>query len=541
MSMMEKNNSSVWGLMKKALYIWAVQYHFVIPAAILKGYVHKYHTEKDNIAKYGQRFYDPKDVEQYHKWLTFQKYEGEGKKIDVTIIGQHLEQVTGSQYPSVNMDTLNLSLIRSEYVCVTGNGCRFYDVIDQYIGQCSNYDVTYFDHDELDENENRSNPMLKPDLSYDTLRGFNYIGHCWVVKTELLKQFDGQKWNPYRWLLELTDQNCSFGHISKILYGDHEPIENGCEVLKTYFLEHHTNAIVEQSNNGISTRVYYPLEKKPLISIVIPTKDGKSTLDVCLQSIFEKTSYENYEIIIADNGSRLEETKKYFIELEEGHKNVHVFSCPGAFNFSLINNKAIFEHAKGEYVVLLNNDTSIITSDWLEKMLAYAQLNHVGSVGALMYYEDGTIQHGGVISGKGGGFAHRYYRQEANIQEYMYTLTVPNDVVGCTAACFMVAKKKYEEVHGMNEELAVQFNDVDFAIKLLEKGYYNVFIPDVKLFHYESKSRGIDKKHDAVDRYMDEVKYAQEHYAKWLEHDPYYNDQFDKNYDYMLKVGNGSN
>jgi GT2 family glycosyltransferase len=538
---MDKNSSSILGLMRKALHIWAVQYHFVIPWRILKGYIHKYHTESSNISKYGQRFYDPENAEEYNKWLTFQTYDAEKKNIEVTLIGQDLDNVIGSAYPKQDMQVLDLSLIHTEYACIVGRGCHFYEMFDRYLGQCVAYDVTYFDHDELNAKGERSHPWLKPDFSYDTLRGFNYIGHCWIVKTELLKQFDGQPWDSYRWLLELSDQKISFGHISKILYGDTEPIQNEYDTLKAYFVRRNEQVSIEQNNDGVSARVYYLLQSRPLISIVIPTKDGKNVLHTCLQSIFAKTTYENYEVVIADNGSALAETKQYFLEIQEAHPNVHVFACPGPFNFSKINNQAILEHAKGEYAVLLNNDTSIITSDWLEKMLSYAQLDHIGSVGAMMYYADGSIQHAGVITGKGGGFAHRYYRKEANVKDYMHVLSVPNDVAACTAACLMVPKKKYAEVQGMNEELTVQFNDVDLAVKLLNQGYFNIFLPDVRLVHYESKSRGIDKEHSAVDRYVNEVAYAQEHYAKWIEHDPYYNDQFDKNYDYMLKVGNGSN
>ena len=538
---MNKNNSSKWGLIKKALYIWAVQYHFVIPKEILKGYVHKYHTESDNISKYGKRFYDPSKPEEYQKWLTFQTYDAPKKALDVTLIGPGPKGPAGSAYPYAGMDVLHCADIKTKYACLCTDACQMYDIFDQYLGQCDAYDLTYFDHDEIDGTGARTNPHCKPDFSYDTLRGFNYIGNCWVIRTELLQQFDGQTWDPYRWLLEYSDQHLSFGHISKILYGDKEKEKSGIDSLHAYMKAHQINAAVSLNPDGISTAMHYNLQAEPLISIIIPTKDGKDVLDVCLKSIYEKATYPSYEIIIADNGSTKEETKEYFTKIQADHDNIHIFDCCGPFNFSLINNKAIFEHAHGEYVVLLNNDTSIVTPDWLEQMLSYAQMDHVGSVGALMYYPDGTIQHGGVITGKGGGFAHRYYRKPADTKDYMYTLTVANDVAACTAACLMIPMKKYQEVHGMNEELTVQFNDVDLAIRLLEKGYFNVFLPQVKLIHYESKSRGIDKEQSAVERYVSEVDYAQSHYGRYIAHDPYYNDAFDKNYDYMLIVGNGSN
>lgn len=533
------NNSSKLGLIKKALTIFFVQYHGIIPFDILKGYVHKYRTESNNIKKYGKRFFNPEIAEEYNQWLTYQTYEKNESKVDMTLIGNHIQEVSGTTYPKVNMTRLYLDGITSEYVCIVGDRCHFYEYFDSYVNECEKVDVLYFDHDYY-LNEKRSKPMCKPDFSYDTLRGFNYIGNCWIVKTDLLKQFDGAEWNPYRWLLELSDQKIKFGHVSKIVYGDCAEIVNEKDTLVEYLNQKQIPAFFYKTNQKEVNRLIYRLKERPLVSIIIPTKDGKDVLDVCIQSIMKCSTYVNYEIIIADNGSTKVETKEYFNELQTKYSNIHVVDCDGPFNFSKINNQAI-QHAQGKYYILLNNDTSIITSDWIEQMLSYCQFYHVGSVGVKLLYPDGSIQHGGVIAGKGGGFAHRYYRKEDGDKGYMYTLCIPNDVACCTAACLMISKEKYEEVGGMNEELTVQFNDVDLGLRLLEKGYFNVFLPDVQLVHYESKSRGIDKKKEAVKRYVWEVDYVQEHYKEYLEHDPFYNDNFDTNYDYMLICGKGSN
>lgn len=535
---MSENNSSKWGLIKKAFYIWAVQYHFVIPKEILKGYVHKFHTESDNIAKYGKRFYNPEDSEEYNTWLSFQTYDKSEEALDVTFVGEEVETLD-TAYPKQTMQRLDLTNVQTKYTCIVNDQVIIYPMFYQYLYQCKEHDVTYFDSD-INNNSKRKNPHLKPDFSYNTLRGFNYIGNVWVVKTELLKQFDGNEWNPYRWLLELSDQKICWGHVEKILYGEKDEYHSELETLKTYVCDHHFNIITKQNQDQVSVDVSYPLVERPLVSIIIPTRNGKDILQTCIDSIMTKTTYDNYEIVIADNGSDETTTLEYFKEIEEKYKNIHVVDCHGVFNFSKINNQAI-QSSHGKYIIMLNNDTSIITSDWIEKMLSYAQLDHVGSVGVLMYYPDGTIQHGGVISGKGGGFAHRYYRKPRDEKEYMYTLSIPNDVVCCTAACLMIPKDKYDEVGGMNEGLTVQFNDVDLGIRLLEHGYSNVFMPTVQLVHYESKSRGIDKDKSAVERYVNEVTYAKEHYGKYIEHDPFYNDNFDKNYDYKLIVGKGSN
>lgn len=514
-------------LIKKALYVWVVQYHFVIPRDILEMYIRKFRHESDNIAKYANRYYDPEDAEEYQQWLSYQTYKQTYKYLaDISYLKES--------------DTLSLSDVDTDYVCLCGRKVTLYDEFYPYADECEKFDVLYFDHDRKDKDGTRHDPVMKPDYSYNTLRGFNYIGNCFVVRTDLLKQFDGQKWNPYRWLLELSDQNMSFGHIQKVLYEDSAADQDESETVREYLNEHHIKASVTENEGGTSHTVYYDVTGEPKVSLIIPTKDGKNVLKTCIDSIFEKTTYKNYEIVIVDNGSRKEETLQYFREIKDEHENIKVMRLDCPFNFSLLNNRAVKESA-GEYIVLLNNDTSVVTEGWLEKMLGYAQRDHVGSVGVKLWYPDGTIQHGGIIVGKGGAAAHRYYRCEHDEEGYMHTLDVPNDVSCCTAACLMTSRKLWDELNGLNEELTVQFNDVDYGLRLLEKGYFNVFLPGVELIHYESKSRGLDKKKEAVDRFFQEVNWFQETYSRYIEHDPFYNDSFDKSYDYKLKVGTGSN
>lgn len=524
---MADHNSSKLGLIKKALYIWAVQYHFVIPKEILKGYIHKFRHESENISKYGQRYYDPSDSKQYDQWLSFQEYDQNDHIFeDITYISKTEHSV------------LDLHDVKTTYVCLTEYPCHFYDAWNTYLHQLDDNDIIYFDSDLYIDDE-RKDPSLKPDFSYNTLRGFNYIGNLIVIKTEVLKQFEGQEINIYRFLLELSDQNITWKHISRILYGDTQEYPFDIETVKQYHQKNHIIADIQ--DHKTYAYVSYPVVDDPLVSVIIPTKDGKEDLQKCIDSAYQNQSYyPNFEIIIIDNNSNKQETFDYFDQLKKEHDNILIHRMEVPFNFSLLNNEGV-KLSKGEYVLLLNNDTEVITPDYMKKMVSFAQRDNIGSVGVKLYYGDDSIQHGGVITGKGGGFAHRYYRKPHDEKGYMHTLDIPNDVSASTAACLMLSKKKYLEVSGMNEELAVQFNDVDLQLKLLEKGYFNVFLPDVELHHYESKSRGIDKEKSAVERYVSEVDYAKEHYAKWLEHDPFYNDQFDKNYDYMLKVGTGSN
>ena len=257
----------------------------------------------------------------------------------------------------------------------------------------------------------------------------------------------------------------------------------------------------------------------------------------CIDSIFEKTSYHHFEIIIVDNGSIETETKEYLSKIVKLHDNICVINLDIPFNYSTINNVAIRQKSMGELIVLLNNDTSIITSDWLERMVSYAQLKHVRSVGVKLVYPDFSIQHAGVISGKGGVAAHRYYRAEYDQQDYMHALSLLYDVACCTAACLMFRRECFDELNGLEEKLSVNFNDVDFGLRLLQHGYQNIFLPNVELFHHESKSRGMDISKEKVKRYLSEVQFMKDRWADFIQHDPFYNNQFDKSYDYRLKAG----
>jgi GT2 family glycosyltransferase len=361
-----------------------------------------------------------------------------------------------------------------------------------------------------------------------------------VVKTDLLRQFEGDKWNPYRWLLKLSDQNIDIRHISEIAYSDEKPFTCEADILCKYLQETNQAVSVSVNPDGVSCTVSYEIKGEPLISIMIPTKDSVDVLKTCVDSIYRESTYKNFEVVIADNNSEKQETAEYFAGLENEHEKLRVIRVESPFNFSYINN-CMAKEARGEYLVMMNNDTEVITPDWLEKMLGFAQRDNVGSVGALLYYSDDTIQHGGVIVGKGGAAAHRWYRCEKDVQDYLYTLKAPNDVACCTAACLMTSRKCWDELNGLNEELTVQYNDVDYGIRLLKAGYFNVFLPGVQLYHYESKSRGIDKDRKSVKRFFEEVDWFKKNYGEYILHDPFYNDQFDKNYDYMLIAGTGSN
>ena len=290
---------------------------------------------------------------------------------------------------------------------------------------------------------------------------------------------------------------------------------------------------VEKDEPSTYYRVYYTYEKEPKISIVIPTRDYVDILKTCVDSIYEKTNYKNYEIIVANNDSKEQATLDFFAEYKKKHTNFKVIDCIMDFNYSKINNIAV-EQATGEYVVLLNNDTEVITGDWLKIMVGYAMQDHVGAVGPKLLYPDMTVQHGGVILGLGGVASHAYIGANRDDLGMYGRLRVPYDYSACTAACLMIKKEKFLEVGGLEEDLKVAYNDIDFNIKLLEKGYYNVFLPNVELLHYESKSRGLDTTSEKYKRFQLEEKYMYDKWKTKLTDDKFYNPNFSKKGWFML-------
>lgn len=535
--MKDTNDNTKLNLLKIAWHKFAVEYHFNIPKDLLVRYWQKYWHERGNIKKYGFRYLNPEDAREYAAWRSYlPMIEYKNAFYDITFLSdQEIKNV--DKYPILIQDVLDINKITTKYICIVDSGCCIYNfkfLDERYFKES---DIVYFDYDFLKEDGTRINPQLLPDYSYDTLRGYNYIGNCWFVKTDVMRPFDKEAWNPYGWLLRLSDKRYTWEHVPQILYGTYSPERNQKDILNGYLQEAFPNSQIISNQDGITNRVQYSIEGSPLVSIVIPMRDGIEDTKKCISSIYEKTTYKNFEIIIADNGSQKLETKEYITQVKNMYTNIHVISIDIPFNYSRINNIAIRNKARGKFIVLLNNDTSVITENWLEQMVGYAQLKHVGSVGVKLLYPDTTLQHAGVIAGKSGVASHRYYRKDYAEKDYMHALSIPYDVACCTAACLMFRRSCFDEVGGLNEELAVNFNDVDFGFKLLDRGYHNIFLPSVELFHYESKSRGLDITKEKLIRYRREVKYMQEKWSVYLKHDPYYSNLFDKAYDYRLKLG----
>lgn len=387
---------------------------------------------------------------------------------------------------------------------------------------------------------------LKPDFAIDNLRSNNYICHMSTFSRTLLDQAgwfnpecDGSQ--DYDIILRLTEKAEKIIHIPKILYywRNHAKSVASDISAKPYCITAAKKALSEHlDRTGIKGevslienmpsfyRIAYKLTSKPLVSIIIPTKDHIEDLDKCLNSILRKTTYPNYEIIVVENNSTSPATFDYYKTLEK-YDHVQVVTWEGKFNYSAINNFGV-TFAKGDYYLLLNNDVEIITPKWIEEMLMYAQRNEVGAVGAKLYYPDNTIQHAGLGIGllTLAGHLHRGFPR--NHPGYMGRLSYAQDLSGVTAACMMVKKSVFEEVGGFDKKLAVAFNDVDLCLKIRQAGYLICFTPFAELYHYESKSRGNDLSPEHYARFRSEVNYFQKKWKPALQHnDPYLNPNFD--------------
>lgn len=437
--------------------------------------------------------------------------------------------------------------------------CALYE----YVKAINEQEADYLYCDETTFKSGDINKMLtmhfKPDYAPDNLRANNYICHFSVFSRELLEgtelfrsRFDGSQ--DHDMILRLTDRAKKVVHIPKLLYywrSHAGSVASGIEA-KTYAIAAAKGAVTEHlKNHGFenfrieSTRAFetifrirYQILGNPMISIVIANKDHVTDLKRAVTSILEKSTYDNYEIIIVENNSESEEIFAYYDSLRE-YDNVKVVRYEGKFNYSAVNNFGV-SHAKGDYILLLNNDTEVITVNWMEELLMYAQRKDVACVGAKLYYPDKTIQHAGVVIGLGAHrtAGHTHYKMPRQNLGYMGRLCYAQNVSAVTGACLMVKKALFEEVGGLNENLEISLNDVDFCLRLLQKGYLNVFTPFCELYHYESASRGLDDKGEKAERYNKESEYFRKEWKELLEAgDPYYNPNFslDRS-DFSLKI-----
>lgn len=437
--------------------------------------------------------------------------------------------------------------------------CALYE----YVKAINEQGADYLYCDETTFKSGDINKMLtmhfKPDYAPDNLRANNYICHFSVFAGELLDgtdlfrtKFNGSQ--DHDMILRLTDRAKKVVHIPRLLYywrSHAGSVASGIEA-KPYAINAAKGAVSEhlrqhgfehfkiESTRAFDTifRIRYQILGNPKVSIVIPNKDHLEDLKRCVTSIIERSTYDHYEIIIVENNSEKKEIFDYYKELEDNNK-ITIVTYEKAFNYSAVNNLGV-KYATGDYIVLLNNDTEVISVNWMEELLMYAQREDVGAVGAKLYYADKTIQHAGVVIGLGAHrtAGHTHYKQPRQNLGYMGRLCYAQNVSAVTGACLMVKKCLYEELSGLDENFRISLNDVDFCLRLREKKLLNVFTPFAELYHYESISRGLDDQGEKAQRYNKESERFRNKWKEVLEQgDPYYNPNFslDRS-DFSLKI-----
>ena len=405
-------------------------------------------------------------------------------------------------------------------------------------------DCFYSDEDKMDMDGGALfDPHFKPDFNPDLLCSVNYICHLFGVKRELLdkaggfrKEFDGAQ--DYDFIFRCTENAEEIRHIPKVLYHwrCHKDSTASNPESKLYAFEAGSRAIMahyercgipcERVEKGVDYGIYhsiYRIEGNPLISIIIPNKDHSADLDTCLRGIEERATWKNVEFIIVENNSTEQKTFDYYERIEKEFPNVRVVTWKREFNYSAINNFGA-GFAKGEYLLLLNNDTELIAPDFLEEMLGLCQRPDVGAVGARLLYQDDTIQHAGVVVGFGGIAGHTFIGLHKAENSYFHRAMSTQDYSACTAACLMTKTDLFRRVGGLTEELAIAFNDIDYCMKVRAAGKLVVYNPYALLYHYESKSRGLEDTPEKVARFNREIRIFADRWPEILEKgDPYYN------------------
>lgn len=405
-------------------------------------------------------------------------------------------------------------------------------------------EVIYSDEDKMDMDGGALfDPHFKPDFNLDLLTSVNYICHQFVVKKELVdkvgglrKEFDGAQ--DYDFIFRCTEAASGVWHIPKVLYHwrCHQDSTASNPQSKLYAFEAGSRAIMEHYHRvgieaekvekGVDYGIYHTIFKilgEPLVSIIIPNKDHYQDLDLCIRAILTRGTYKNLEFVVVENNSTKKETFAYYQSIQKEFPQVRVVTWKKEFNYSAINNFGV-RHARGEYLLFLNNDTELIAKNFIEEMLGFCQREDVGAVGARLLYQDDTIQHAGVVVGFGGIAGHTFIGLHKAENSYFHRAMCAQDYSAVTAACMMSKKSVFEEAGGFSEDLAVAFNDIDYCMKVRSLGKLVVYAPYAVLYHYESKSRGLEDTPEKVARFNREVaKFAK----KWPDilknGDPYYN------------------
>ena len=416
-----------------------------------------------------------------------------------------------------------------------------YEIV-KTINENPDVDFIYTDEDKiLEENEKRISPHFKQDYAIDTLRSYNYICHFSIFKKELMdklggfnSEFDGSQ--DYDLILRATEQAKHIVHIPKILYNwriSSTSVASGAAA-KPYAYEAAKRAILASiERHGIQGakvedsriiglyKVTYPVKGEPKISIIIPNKDHKKDLKRCIKSIL-KSTYKNYEIIIVENNSKEKNIFKYYKKLEK-NPNIKIEKCEmSIFNYSKLNNYGASK-ASGEYFVFLNNDTKIITNNWLETIISNCQREEIGAIGAKLIYKNKRIQHAGVVLNLTGTAGHVNWNEKENNPGYFGRIMIQQNVSAVTGALLGVSKKTFDQVNGFDETFPIAYNDVDFCLKIQDIGKLITYNPYIEAYHYESQSRGYEDTEEKQKRLKKEENKLKKKWKKYFDvTDKYY-------------------
>lgn len=393
-------------------------------------------------------------------------------------------------------------------------------------------EMIYSDADEIDNTGEHSAPAFKPDWSPEWLKSANYCGNFAVYRTKILQQAGGfAHFDDYPSLcwdaaLRVSEQTAEIAHIPRILHHRRvlETALPNVKVVQSALDRENFKAYAQLDEATQTVRVRYPVKAQPLVSIIIPTRDLAPVLLRCLSSLQQFTQYSHWEVVLVDNGS-VEATTQTILNYYQilWGERFQIVRDEGDFNFSRLVNRGV-QAARGDYILLLNNDTELLNpKNWLELMLGYAQLPYIGCVGAKLLYGDDTIQHAGVLCGVGGlaNHGHRYFH--VSQQGYLNRLAVISNYSAVTGACLLVSRERWQQVGGLDEQLAVAFNDVDFCLKLSAQGYRHVVLPQVLFYHHESRSRGLESTPEKQQRLAQEHALMQQRWGVSLQQDPFYN------------------
>ncbi|WP_156481115.1 glycosyltransferase family 2 protein [Variovorax sp. PAMC 28711] len=401
--------------------------------------------------------------------------------------------------------------------------------------------LIYSDEDKIDEEGVRSSPYFKSNWNLDLFYSHNMFSHLGVFRADLVRRVGGfrlgmqgsQDWDLVLRCMEKIDAS-QILHVPRVLYhwrihaestagsADAKPYAAiaGERALNEHFSRLGVDAKAEYTGAGHRVRYALPASP-PLVSLIIPTRNGLHLLRQCVDSILARTAYENYEIIIVDNGSDDPDTLNYLGSFQDS-AFVRVIRDDREFNYSALNNMAVAQ-AKGDIVGLINNDIEVISPDWLSEMVSLAIQPGVGAVGAKLWYPDRTLQHGGVILGVGGVANHSHKGIAFGDSGYFSRANLIQSFSAVTAACLVVKKERYLSIDGLDEaHLKVAFNDVDFCLRLIEKGFRNIWTPYAELFHHESATRGADTAPEKRERFVREVNYMLDRWDALLKDDPAY-------------------